>query len=214
MKQHKKELIKKLIETLVYKHCWSYNKIAKELKINVHTVYAIRDRLSCSDITYEKIKRFELKNKMLFKIEKDDKKTKKFINFSIRLLPETKNRIIEFRKKMYPEDRRLFTDNAINKAIDEYIQDKENKLEYIFCTFGFENQLNKLAEEITELREAINSKELSGIIEEIADVLVLIDQFKQVIPEINEVYKKKLNRTINRLKVGYYAGEKEVKNGL
>lgn len=95
----------------------------------------------------------------------------------------------------------------------------ENKIKYIADHFGQTNQRCKLIEELGELIREI-SKDIAGdcstsyhTLEEIADVLILIDQIvyltekdennkaKEMLEMIKE---KKINRTIDRIKGGFY----------
>ena len=95
----------------------------------------------------------------------------------------------------------------------------ENKIKYIADHFGQTNQRCKLIEELGELIREI-SKDIAAdcstsyhTLEEIADVLVLIDQIiyltekdennkaKEMLEMIKE---KKINRTIDRIKGGFY----------
>ena len=75
--------------------------------------------------------------------------------------------------------------------------------------YGAKNQQRKLAEEVFELQEAITLFEsgqgdVKNVIEEIADVYVLLEQFEyyyEIEPEeIGKVIQYKVNRTIERMK--------------
>lgn len=95
----------------------------------------------------------------------------------------------------------------------------ENKIEYIANHFGQTNQRCKLIEELGELSREI-SKDIAAdcstsyhTLEEIADVLVLIDQIvylaekdgNKIVREMLEMIKeKKINRTLDRIKGGFY----------
>lgn len=101
-----------------------------------------------------------------------------------------------------------------------------NKLFKIFSHFRYRNQLRKFNEECYELIEAINDyeeqkavcmefcselhcdKEKECIKEEIADVQVLLNQFKEVYKiyddEIVEIMEQKIDRTLDRIEEGYY----------
>jgi len=89
----------------------------------------------------------------------------------------------------------------------------DEKLKAIYNFFGFENQLDKLAEEATELLMAIvrfksGKGTLDDVLAESQDVQVIKDQlFLQAhlpIDRAKEVYEYKVNRTIKRynIKVG------------
>lgn len=91
--------------------------------------------------------------------------------------------------------------------------------------FGVNNQQRKLQEEIFELQEAITTHELKKsveyeiplteiigtkehIIEEIADICVILRQFMEYYDitqdEISERMANKINRTLERIESGYY----------
>ena len=95
----------------------------------------------------------------------------------------------------------------------------ENKIKYIADHFGQTNQRCKLIEELGELIREI-SKDIAAdrdtsyhTLEEIADVLILIEQviylaeknenfFKKEMLEL--IKEKKINRTIDRINCKYY----------
>lgn len=85
---------------------------------------------------------------------------------------------------------------------------REDKLMQIFDHFGATNQAEKLMEEATELRVEIIEDNYLGIIEELADVEVLLDQIKvkyEIYPEeVESIKKEKIDRTLKRIKDGYY----------
>lgn len=95
--------------------------------------------------------------------------------------------------------------------------------------FGINNQCNKLQEEMNETLEAINeleevfnrearhededffeeiAKKRNHVIEEIGDVLTILTQFiffyQIEKKELDSVMDFKLNRTLDRIKTGYY----------
>lgn len=91
--------------------------------------------------------------------------------------------------------------------------------------FDINNQQRKLQEEVFELNEAITTHELKKsveyeiplteivgtkehITEEIADVMVMLEQFKLYYNienmEIAKIMKNKINRTLERIGSGYY----------
>ena len=93
--------------------------------------------------------------------------------------------------------------------------DYKSKLYKIIKKHGISNQLKKLAEEVFELQEAIIEYENSGccdeedsvefvnhIAEETADVMVLLNQIKQVYKlnedEIMDIMKLKIDRQCER----------------
>ena len=85
---------------------------------------------------------------------------------------------------------------------------REDKLMQIFDHFGATNQAEKLMEEAAELRVEIIEDNYLGIIEELADVEVLLDQIKvkyEICPEeIESIKKEKIDRTLKRIKEHYY----------
>lgn len=88
----------------------------------------------------------------------------------------------------------------------------KEKLLKIINHFGIRNQLKKLNEECYELIEAVNYYELKEIIEEVADVQVLLNEIKAYYGISNEIEEKvmlyKIDRTLERIESGYYEVEK------
>lgn len=99
--------------------------------------------------------------------------------------------------------------------------EKAEKLKTIFEHFGYKNQLKKLNEECYEAIESINDYETElenkpfpneetweHIVEEIADLEVVLSQFKMVygIPKskIEDMQEFKIQRTIDRINNGEY----------
>lgn len=101
----------------------------------------------------------------------------------------------------------------------------EKDLLEIIEHFDINNQQRKLQEEVFELNEAITTHELKKsveyeiplteivgtkehITEEIADVMVMLEQFKLYYNienmEIAKIMKNKINRTLERIESGYY----------
>lgn len=86
----------------------------------------------------------------------------------------------------------------------------KDKLAEIINHYGINHQQRKLNEEVFELQEAIFDYEnitlmsKKHIIEELADVLVLLEQIKIYYEldndDINSVMEHKINRTLKRLK--------------
>lgn len=85
---------------------------------------------------------------------------------------------------------------------------REQKME-IINFYGIPHQLKKLSEEVYEFQETVlldyGSEEcLEHIIEEFADIQVLLDQFKEFYEiddeKIEENKIKKINRTLERIK--------------
>lgn len=84
----------------------------------------------------------------------------------------------------------------------------KNKLLNIYLHFGLRKQLKKLSEECYELIEAMLDEDREHIKEEVADVQVLLNQFKEYHEiyddEIVDIMEHKIDRTIERVKSGYY----------
>ena len=89
----------------------------------------------------------------------------------------------------------------------------KEKLKQIIYYYGINHQQRKLNEEVFELQEAIIIKENNqfsnvlyneNIIEEIADVMVVLEQIKVHYnldeEDINSIMEHKINRTLERLK--------------
>lgn len=75
-------------------------------------------------------------------------------------------------------------------------------LEYIAYHYGKFHQLEKCKEELNELIEAIDSKDDESIIEEIADVEIMINQVKYLMcaERLVELYKDyKIQRQLTRI---------------
>lgn len=90
---------------------------------------------------------------------------------------------------------------------------KEQKYKYIFNYFGYDAQRRKLNEEVQELNDAILLYELGigtiqNVIEEIADIKNVISGFIEdydiTEEEINFICDEKRERTLERIKDGYY----------
>lgn len=90
----------------------------------------------------------------------------------------------------------------------------KEKISYIFNHFGYKNQVLKINEESKELQEALiesykepTKQNIEHVAEEIADVMVVIQQFKQHFKlsdnKIKELVDYKIQRTVNRIKSGY-----------
>ena len=80
----------------------------------------------------------------------------------------------------------------------------KEKLYKIIKKHGISNQLKKLSEEVFELQEAIidGNERLKHITEEFADVMVLLNQIKEVYKldenEIKNIMKLKIDRQCER----------------
>ena len=73
----------------------------------------------------------------------------------------------------------------------------------IFRHYGAENQKKQLIQELSELIVAITKNDLENIIEEIADVQVMLDQFKIANPEFQRktesIMLMKVKRQLQRI---------------
>lgn len=74
----------------------------------------------------------------------------------------------------------------------------EEDLRMIMNHFGIENQLEKLREEAKEYLESDYD------ISEIADIYVVVKQLYNASPEIQEIVRQKIQRTLSRMETGYY----------
>jgi len=85
---------------------------------------------------------------------------------------------------------------------------KNEKLEEITNHFKIENQIIKLNEEVAELTVECARDNYFGIQEELADVYVLLKQIQLYFDiddeEIVSVSNEKIDRTLKRIKEGYY----------
>ena len=74
----------------------------------------------------------------------------------------------------------------------------------IFSHYGEEHQKKQLIQELGELIIAITKDDLENVIEEMADVEVMLDQFKINYPKINNkidtAMLNKVNRQLRRIK--------------
>ena len=85
---------------------------------------------------------------------------------------------------------------------------KNMKLRFIFEHYEEYNQLNKLKEELNELIDEINHIEETSVKElgnddflgELADVLVMCEQFRLKYNKVNSIMDFKINRQIARIK--------------
>lgn len=89
------------------------------------------------------------------------------------------------------------------------IEARKDELICIFTIFGEKEQTRKLNEEVYELIDAINcdgSRE--HIVEEIADVMVVLNQlivaYSVEKTELSHKMNEKISRTMERIKSGYY----------
>lgn len=82
---------------------------------------------------------------------------------------------------------------------------------YIFSHYGQEAQKRQLIQELSELITALTKNDLENTIEEMADVQVMLDQFKindyKILREMGIIQQKKVLRQLERIKQG-----EEIKN--
>lgn len=85
---------------------------------------------------------------------------------------------------------------------------KNKEFKKITEYFGIDNQIVKLNEEVAELTVECARDNYFGIQEELADVILLVKQiqfyFEVSDEEIESVMKEKVDRTLKRIKEGYY----------
>ena len=85
----------------------------------------------------------------------------------------------------------------------------------ILLNFGLKNQIEKLKEEFNELIESVEENDREHVVEETADVQNVLNQFKSICEMIKNLYEItddellpvmdfKNNRTLERMKTGYY----------
>ena len=87
--------------------------------------------------------------------------------------------------------------------------DRKQQHEQILTHYGYENQIDHLRKECIELAHACDryldgKDELTasgGVIEEIADVMVLMGQLMPILGEgdIDEIMQEKIDRTLSRI---------------
>lgn len=86
----------------------------------------------------------------------------------------------------------------------------KQKLRQIFQKFGIKAQTRKFAEESYELQEQLHKDHINieKVKEEMADCIVLLKQFQLLFTitdeELEKECEKKINRTIERIKMNYY----------
>lgn len=87
-----------------------------------------------------------------------------------------------------------------------YFQYKNN-CRKIFEFYGKHEQKKQLIQECAELITALTKKDIDNIIEEMADVQVMLDEFFVCCPEISAKMRKiqndKVNRQLNRIKATF-----------
>lgn len=88
-------------------------------------------------------------------------------------------------------------------------EDLNNNIKKIINHFGERSQKNKAIEELKELIEAIHCDQKSMVMEEIADVIVMISQlvliYKLDENKIERVAQEKVQRTLERIESGFYS---------
>ena len=81
----------------------------------------------------------------------------------------------------------------------------KEELIQIIVYYGEKHQKNKAIEELLELANAICDNDKENVIEEIADVLIMIEQMQLIFgitnDDIQEVKEFKIKRTLERIKV-------------
>lgn len=89
----------------------------------------------------------------------------------------------------------------------------EDKVQFIFNYFGYETQRRKLLEEVMEFLDEVmkfenGTGDIKKVEEEFRDVNVVLDGFRQeyeiLVSEDMETKTEKADRTIDRIRRGYY----------
>lgn len=79
----------------------------------------------------------------------------------------------------------------------------KNKLLTIFNTYGKSHQLSKLLEEVGEFIETVMNEDKENMVQEMADVSVMLEQFKAYYDlddmHISEVMHQKIDRQLDRI---------------
>ena len=79
----------------------------------------------------------------------------------------------------------------------------ENKLLTIINTYGKSHQVSKLLEEVGELIETIMNEDKENMVQELADCMVLLEQFKLYYDisseEITRIFWSKVYRQLDRI---------------
>lgn len=87
----------------------------------------------------------------------------------------------------------------------------KDKLLTIFNAYGKSCQVSKLLEEVGEFIETIMNEDKENMVQEMADVMVMLKQFQYYYgiedEQIEEIMKYKINRQLERIK-----NEKDNKN--
>lgn len=95
---------------------------------------------------------------------------------------------------------------AINRRAVRRCRMFNKDLKYIADHYGKEHQLEKCKEELGELIEAIDSSDERAIIEEVADVEIMLSQIKYLrdIPneQVDVIKKYKIQRQLQRIENG------------
>lgn len=96
------------------------------------------------------------------------------------------------------------------------LTENKNNLQYIYKHFGSKNQIAKLEEELKELLVELNKPKeewnYNLVCDEIADVLILCLQwYLNSGDRIAFCFNKKIVRTLERIKSGYYANKLDKK---
>ena len=166
---------------------------------DMYIIFARSDNIDDIDINYDKpTKTFEIKLSKYINL-KELCITKHIYKEVIEGVP------IEFVCKQILDE---FNDFLKQNNLDNY----KNKLKAIFNKHGVSNQLKKLGEEVFELQESIinyidcgyidGTERLNHITEEFADVMVVLNQIKEVYKldedEIMNIMKLKIDRQCER----------------
>lgn len=106
---------------------------------------------------------------------------------------------------------------GVKYKVDVFLKTlKIKKLFKIYDYFGLDNQIDKLKEELQELIDAIEEKNTHHIIEEMADVIIVLAQIVlfglgwSEFKELCMMIEMKLKRTRKRIKSDYYKYKAEI----
>jgi NTP pyrophosphatase (non-canonical NTP hydrolase) len=96
----------------------------------------------------------------------------------------------------------------MSEELKRTIKQEKEKIQQSIRTiakhFGLEMQKGKTVEECNELIQAIKNEDFENIVEEIADVWIMLQQLIYLYGienNVNEVIEQKIQRTINRYSI-------------
>ncbi len=173
-----------------------YIEIERLTGVKVKTLYTL-EFSAVGKPTYEKLKKF------YDSWEKPEKvKAKKYHKTTLMLEDDIYNKINELLGNVKTGRKKIIYNEWFKNILDDEKNVYKPFEEKIILHFGRKNQLNKLLEELEELKEAIINNDNQNIYEEMADVLLLINQLSG--KTVDRIYIRKIKRTLERIKTGYY----------